>query len=383
MKFVLTLLLLPLLVALPVAAQTYPLKPVRVVIPWPPGRCPGSRRGGWFWGGDGTRPPGLWHKILWRAINALSLVALLFVLPVVAQTYPSKPVRVVIPWPPGGGNDISGRIVMQKLSESLGQQFMVDNRGGAGGTIGADVVAKSPPDGYTIMVHSVTHVASAHLYKKLPYDALRDFVGVALIAAQPGALTVHPSLPAKTVRQFIALATARPGEILYSSAGNGSGPHLQMVLFETMTNTKMVHLPYKGGGPSVIALLSGEVQASLATIASLVTHVKSGRLRALGVSSSQRSAALPDVPTIAEAGVPGYEMNPWIAVFAPAGTPKTIIDKLNAEVNKALKLPEVVQSLSGQGLDPWSSSVEDLSVRLKADYDKYGRLINLTGARID
>jgi tripartite-type tricarboxylate transporter receptor subunit TctC len=155
------------------------------------------------------------------------------------------------------------------------------------------------------------------------------------------------------------------------------------VLFETMTNTKMVHLPYKGGGPSVIALLSGEVQASLATIASLVTHVKSGRLRALGVSSSQRSAALPDVPTIAEAGVPGYEMNPWIAVFAPAGTPKTIIDKLNAEVNKALKLPEVVQSLSGQGLDPWSSSVEDLSVRLKADYDKYGRLINLTGARID
>ena len=322
-------------------------------------------------------------KILFRAVAFALVIMVLHAGTVGAQTYPSKPVRVVIPWPPGGGNDISGRIVMQKLSESLGQQFTVDNRGGAGGTIGADVVAKSPPDGYTIMVHSVTHVASAHIYKKLPYDALRDFVGVALIAAQPGALTVHPSLPAKTVRQFIALATARPDEILYSSAGNGSGPHLQMVLFAAMTNTKMVHLPYKGGGPAVIALVAGEVQASLATIASVVAHVKSGRLRALGVSSARRSAALPDVPTIAEAGVPGYEMNPWIAVFAPAGTPKSIIDKLNAEVNKALKLPDVAQSLSGQGLDPWSSTPEELSARLKADYDKYGRLINLTGARID
>jgi len=301
-----------------------------------------------------------------------AVAALAAAVPVFAQSWPSSPVKMVIPWPPGGGNDISGRIVMQKLSESLGQPFTVDNRGGAGGTIGADVVAKSAPDGYTLMVHSVTHVASAHIYKKLPYDALRDFVGVGLIAAQPGALTVHPSLPAKTVRQFIALATARPGEILYSSAGNASGPHLQMVLFAAMTNTKMVHLPYKGGGPAVIALVSGEVQASLATIASVVAHVKSGRLRALGVSSAQRAAALPDVPTIAEAGVPGYEMNPWIAVFAPAGTPKSITDKLNAEINKALKLPEVAQSLSGQGLDPWSSSPEELNARLKADYEKYG-----------
>ena len=330
-------------------------------------------------------------KSLFRAV-ASSLVIMLLTASVAGaqitstgsgQAYPSKPVRVVIPWPPGGGNDISGRIVMQKLSESLGQQFTIDNRGGAGGTIGTEVVAKAPADGYTIMVQSVTHVANAHIYKKLPYDALRDFTGVALIAAQPGALTVHPSLPAKSVRQFIALASARPDEILYSSAGNGSGPHLQMVLFATMTGTKLVHLPYKGGGPAVIALVAGEAQASLATIASVVAHVRSGRLRALGVSAAQRSGALPEVPTIAEAAVPGYEMNPWIAVFAPAGTPKAIVDKLNAEVNKALRLPEVAQSLSSQGLDPWSSSPEEMTARLKTDYDKYGRLITLTGARID
>ena len=315
---------------------------------------------------------------------ASSLVILLLTVGLAgAQTYPSKPVRVVIPWPPGGGNDISGRIVMQKLSEAFGQQFTIDNRGGAGGTIGTEVVAKAPADGYTIMVQSVTHVANAHIYKKLPYDALRDFTGVALIAAQPGALTVHSSLPVKTVKQFIALAKSRPDEILYSSAGNGSGPHLQMVLFATMTGTRLVHLPYKGGGPAVIALVAGEAQASLATIASVVAHVRSGRLRALGVSAAQRSRALPDVPTIAEAGVPGYEMNPWIAVFAPAGTPKAIVDKLNAEVNKALKQPEVAQSLSAQGLDPWRSSPEEMSARLKADSDKYGRLIALTGARID
>ncbi len=321
-------------------------------------------------------------RSLWNACASGAVVAMMTGV-AAAQTYPVKPVRVVIPWPPGGGNDISGRIMMQKLSESLGQQFSVDNRGGAGGTIGADIVAKAPPDGYTIMVHSVTHVANAHMYKKLPYDALRDFIGVGLIAAQPGALTVHPSLPARSVKQFIALAGARPNEVLYSSAGNGSGPHLQMVLLATMTGTKLVHLPYKGGGPAVIALVAGEAQASLATIASVIAHVKSGRLRALGVTSAQRSGALPEVPTIAEAGVPGYEMNPWIAVFAPAGTPRPIVDKLNAEINRALKLPDVAHSLSGQGLDPWSSTPEEMGVRLRSDYDKYAQLIRITGATID
>ncbi len=299
-----------------------------------------------------------------------------------SPAYPAKPVRVVIPWPPGGGNDIAGRTVMQRVAESTGQSFPIDNRGGAGGTIGADLVAKSPPDGYTIMVQSVTHVGNAHLYKKLPYDTLKDFAPVGLLTGQMAVLTVHPSLPVKSVREFIALAKARPNEILYSTAGNGSIPHLSMALLESMTGARLVHVPYKGGGPQVIALLAGESQASLATVASVITHIKSGRLRAIGVTAAQRSNALPEVPAIAET-VPGYEMSPWIGVFAPAGTPKPFIDKLNAEINKALKLPEVAQTLSAQALDPWVSTPEEFAARLKTDYDKYAQLIKLTGARID
>jgi tripartite-type tricarboxylate transporter receptor subunit TctC len=290
---------------------------------------------------------------------------------------------VVIPWPPGGGNDIAGRIVMQRVAEALGQQFTIDNRGGAGGTIGTDMVAKAAPDGYTILVQSVTHVGNAHLYKKLPYDALKDFAPVGLLTRQVAALTVHPSLPVKTVREFIALAKARPKEILYSTAGNGSIPHLSMALLGSMAGIEVVHVPYKGGGPQVIALLAGESQASLATVASVISHIKAGRLRAIGVTSAQRSSVLPDVPTIADAGVPGYEMSPWIGVFAPAGTPKAVVDKLDTEIGKALKLPEVAASLSAQALDPWSSTPEEFAVRLKNDYDKYAQLIRLTGARID
>src|SRR3989304_231085 len=222
-----------------------------------------------------------------------------------AQPYPNKPMRVVIPWPPGGSNDVVGRIVLQKVAESLGQQFVIDNRAGAAGSIGAGGggegaggVAKAPADGYTLMVHSTTHVGNAAIYKKLPYDTLKDFTGVALLAAQPGTLTVHPSLPAKSVREFIALAKARPDPVNYSSSGNGSAPHLSMALFVSMTGIKLVHIPYKGGGPQVTALVSGETQASLATISTVLAHINSGRLRALGVSSPKRAGALPAVPTV-------------------------------------------------------------------------------------
>src|SRR3954469_9457128 len=299
------------------------------------------------------------------------------------SVYPAKPVRVVIPWPPGGGNDIAGRTVMQRVAEATGQTFPIDNRGGAGGTIGTELVAKSPADGYTILVQSVTHVGNAHLYKKLPYDALKDFAAVGLLTGQMAVLTVHPSLPVKSVREFIALAKARPNEILYSTAGNGSIPHLSMALLELTAGIKLLNFPYKGGGSQVIALLAGESQASLATVASVITHIKSGRLRAIGVTALRRSSALPEVPTIAEAGVPGYEMSPWIGVFAPAGTPKPVIDKLNAEINKALKLPDVAQNLSGQALDPWISTPEEFAARLKADYEKYAQLIKVTGARVE
>ena len=300
-----------------------------------------------------------------------------------AQSYPSKPVRVVIPWPPGGSNDVVGRIVTQKVGENLGQQFIVDNRAGAAGSIGADVVAKAPPDGYTLMVHSTSHVGNAHLYKKLPYDTLKDFTGVALLAAQPGALTIHPSLPVKTVKEFIALAKARPGTINYSSSGNGSAPHLSMELLVAMTGIKIVHVPYKGGAPQVTALVSGETQASLATVSTVLVHVQSGRLRALGVSSAKRSATMPDVPTIAEAGVPGYEMSPWIGVFVPTGTSKELISKLNSEINRALKAPDVSNLLSSNALDALGGTPEEFDVRIKADYEKYAKLIKLTGAKVD
>jgi len=315
-----------------------------------------------------------------------SLVSAIFIFSVgiaAAQNYPAKPVRVVIPWPPGGANDIAGRIVMQKVAEATGQQFPIDNRGGAGGTIGADLVAKAVPDGYTLMAHSTTHVGNAHLYKKLPYDTLGDFAPVGLLTVQSAVLTVHPSLPVKTVRDFVALARARPGEILYSTAGNGSIPHLGMALLGAMTQTQYTHVPYKGGAQQVVALVAGESQASIATVASVVQHIRAGRLRALGLSATRRSSALPEIPTIAEAGVPGYDMSPWIAVFAPAATPRAIIDRLNTEINRALKLADVVQNLSTQGLDPWPSSSEEFSVRLKTDFEKYERLIRMTGAKVD
>jgi tripartite-type tricarboxylate transporter receptor subunit TctC len=300
-----------------------------------------------------------------------------------AQTYPSKPVRVVIPWPPGGSNDLVGRIVTQKLAESVGHQFIIDNRPGAAGSIGADVVAKAPADGYTIMIHSTTHVGNAHLYKKLPYDTLKDFTGVGLLSGQPGALTVHPSLPVKSVKEFIFLAKQTPGQILYSSSGNGSAPHLSMALFTSMTGIDLVHVPYKGGAPQVTALMAGEAQASLATISTVVNQIRGGKLKALGVSSPKPSQSLPGVPTIAQSGVPGYEMSPWIAVFAPAGTPKAIVDRLNAEINKALAQRDIQEKLVSQALDPWPTTPEEMNRQLKVDYEKYGKLIQMTGAKVE
>ncbi|MEQ1774133.1 MAG: tripartite tricarboxylate transporter substrate binding protein [Burkholderiales bacterium] len=322
-------------------------------------------------------------------MSQIRLVAIAFFAPLLvvgvaaAQTWPAKPVRVVIPWPPGGSNDVVGRIVMQKVGESLGQQFVVDNRPGASGAIGSEPVAKAPPDGYTIMVHSTTHLGNAHLYKKLPYDTLKDFAPVGMLAAQPGALATHPSLPVNSVKEFIALAKARPGQINYSSSGNGSAPHLSMALLTSMAGINLVHIPYKGGAPQVTALVGGEAQASLATVSTVIVHVRSGRLRALGVSSAKRSAILPDVPTIAEAGVPGYEMSPWIGIYAPANTPKAIIDKLNAESNKALKHPDVANSLTNQVLDPQPSTPEEFAQRIRIDYEKYGKLIKMAGVKID
>ena len=315
-----------------------------------------------------------------------TLAAACIALPAVtlAQAWPAKPVRVVIPWPAGGSNDIVGRVVMQELSRTLSQQFVIDNRAGASGVVGADLVAKTPADGYTLMVHSTTHVGNAHLYgKKLTYDTMKDFTGVGMLSSQPGVLTVHPALPVKTLKDFIALAKAKPRQINYSSSGNGSAPHLQMALLISMAGIDITHVPYKGGAPQVAALLGGETQASFATIGTVISQIQAGKLRPLGVGSSARAKALPGVPTISEAGLPGYDMNPWIGVFAPAGTPRAIIDRLNAEMNQALSIPEVMSTLAKQALDPAPTTVDEFNRILRVDFEKYGKLIALTGAKIE
>jgi len=310
------------------------------------------------------------------------LAALFAPLLAFAQAYPSKAVRVIVVFPPGGSNDVVARIVFQKMSEFAGQQFIIDNRGGAAGTIGAAVVAQSPPDGYTLMVQSTTHIANAHLYKKLPYDTLGDFIGVTPLAVQVGMLAVHPSLPVKTGKEFVALAKKRPGDIVYSSAGNGSYVHLAGALFMKLSGTNMIHVPYKGGGPSTTALVSGESQVTIATIGSLFTHLKSNRVRPLGVTSDKRTTQFPNVPAIAEFA-PGYDFTAWVGCFVPKGTPKPIVDALNAMLKKALDDRGVAEKLSGQTLDPMYMTPEQFTQRLKSDYEKYGKLISEIGVKID
>ncbi|HSC95857.1 MAG TPA: tripartite tricarboxylate transporter substrate binding protein [Burkholderiales bacterium] len=310
------------------------------------------------------------------------LAALFAPLAALAQAYPTKPIRVIIVFPPGGSNDVTGRIVFSKMNEIVGQNFVIENRGGAAGTIGAAVVAQTEGDGYTLMVQSATHIANAHLYKKLPYDTLGDFIGITALARQVGMLVVHPSLPAKSVKEFIALAKKRPGDIVYGSAGNGSYVHLTMALLTSMTGTKMTHVPYKGGGPVNIAIASGEVQAVIGTIASLVPNLKANRVRPLGVTSEKRTTQFPDVPAIAET-VPGYEFTAWVGCFAPKGTPRPIIDQLNGWLRKALADPGVASKLSAQTLDPMPMTPEQFAARLKSDYDKYGKVVKISGARID
>lgn len=299
-----------------------------------------------------------------------------------AQDYPVKPVRVLVPWPPGGANDIVARIIAQKLTENLGQQFVVDNRAGASGLIGAELVARGDADGYTLMVHSTTHVANAHMFKKVPYDTLRDFVGVTALGRQVGVLALHPSMPTRTVKEFVALAKSRPGQIVYASSGNGSFVHLAMALIGSMTGTSMIHIPFKGGGPASTSLVSGETQAMVATIGSTLAHINANRLRAIGVTSDARVKQLPNVPTIAE-DVPGYEFTAWVGAFVAAKTPLPIVNRLNAELKRALEAPDVARKLQDQTLDPMYMTTSQFDQRIRADFNKYAKLIHLTGAKVD
>jgi tripartite-type tricarboxylate transporter receptor subunit TctC len=300
-----------------------------------------------------------------------------------SQAFPAKPVRVIVPFPPAGANDIVARIVLPKVSEQMGQSFIIENRPGAGGTIGSALVAQSKPDGYTLLIQTAaSHVSNSHLYTKLSYDALRDFVGVSPLARVDAVLTVHTSLPARSVKEFIALAKQRPEQILHGHSGYGSFTHYNGVLFESRTGIRMTHVPFKGGGPAVIALVSGETQAQVAAIGELIAHIKSNRVRPLGVTSAKRIAQLPDVPTIADT-IPGYESSTWVSVFAPAGTPKAIVDRLNAEIGKAMSDPDTAARLIVQTLDPVHRPPEELAQRLKADYETIGKLFRQYNVKLD
>ena len=298
---------------------------------------------------------------------------------VTAQNYPTRPVRIIVPWPAGGSIDAAGRVAAQRLSAALGGAFVVDNRAGAAGTIGADLVAKSPADGYTLMVHSATHVANATTYKTLPYKTLEDFTPIAFLSAQPAVLVTHPSLPVKSVREFIALAKKQPGQINYASSGNGSSPHLAMALFTTSANINLVHVPFRGGPPAFTSLLAGETQASIATLPNALPHINGGRVRALGVTTAKRVSSAPNLPTIGESGLLGYEMNPWISLFAPAGLRREVVDRINSAINKALVEPEVAKIMVGQGLEPWVGTPEQLAARMRVDLEKFAKLIKAIG----
>jgi tripartite-type tricarboxylate transporter receptor subunit TctC len=255
--------------------------------------------------------------------------------PALAQQYPARPVRVVVVFAPGGATDVVGRLAFRKVGEQLGQQFVIDNRAGASGTIGAALVAKSPPDGYTVMVYSATILANAHIYKKLPYDPLKDFIGLTPVARMVGMLVVHPSMPVRSTKELIVLAKARPGEVMYGTAGPGAFQHLSTSLFANMAGLNLTHIPYKGGAPATAAMASGEVQMMLTPASEAVPHLQSRRVRPIAVSSAKRTTQFPEIPTIAET-VKGYEFTSWMGTFVPAGTPKPIVDRLNNELKKAV-----------------------------------------------
>lgn len=316
----------------------------------------------------------------------ISLALLISFLPVtvLAEVYPSKPIRIVAPFPPGGPADILSRIIGHKLSQSWGQQVIVDNRPGAGGNIGADLVAKAAPDGYTLLLGFVgTHAINASLYAKMPYDNVKDFEPVSQIAAVTIVLVVHPSVPALSIKELIALAKSKPGQLTFGSPGNGTPQHLAGQLFNTMADVDMLHVPYKGAVPALTDLLGGQVSMIFSSMPPALPLVKTGKIRALGVTSATRSPATPAIPTITESGLPGYEVNNWYGILAPRGTPKEIVSKLNAEIVKILNMPDVKESLAVQGAEPVSGTPEQFAAYIKAETEKWAKIVKYSGARLD
>ena len=357
------------------SAQSYLTKPIRLILPFPPGARTGARRGFCFWGGDGVRAPGWWRGVLRNVFIALFAAASFIALPLFAQPYPSKPIRLILPFPPGAPSDMVGRAVATQLAELLGENVIPDNRPGAGGNIATGAAAKAAPDGYTLMIASPTLALSPLLYKNVPYDAIRDFAPVARLATVENVMLVHPSVPAKTLRDFIALARAKPGKLNFGSGGPGTTNHLANELLKYLEKLDMVHIPYKGATVATIALIGGEVDEVIVSVASVLPLINAGKVRPLAVLSENRVATLPNVPTSKEAGFPKFQMSIWYGMFAPTGTPREIIMKLNREVIKGMEGREAREKMAAAGIDPWPGTPEQLGALLKSEMARYATIV--------
>ena len=314
-----------------------------------------------------------------KAVQLCGALAVLAAAGAAAQNYPSKPIRLIVPSAPGGGTDISARIIAPELSKLLGQQIVVENRSGAGTMIGSEAVAKAQPDGYTLLMGISTLAINPAIYRKVPYDALRDLAPISQAVTLPNVIVGHPSLPARNVKELVALARSRPGQLNFSSAGVGTSPHLSVELFLVMTKTKMVHIPYKGSGPAAVDLIAGQVQLMAPNMLTAYPHIKSGRMRAYGVTSLKRTAGAPEIPTIAEAGVPGYEAVQWYGVLAPANTPRPIITRLHGDIVKVLQQPNVKELLGKDGAEPVGSTPEQFAAFIKAETAKWAKVVKDAG----
>lgn len=340
---------------------------------------------------DWRSPDYIRQAVVLRKIAPIVLVAVMAAAscpapaqPGAAQTYPNRPIRFVVPFTPGGSADILARAVAQKMTDAFNQQVVIDNRGGSNGIIGTEIAAKSPPDGYTLVVGiPATFAINPGLYPKLPYDPTRDFTAVTLIASAQYLLLVSPAVPAKTVGELIALAKAKPGQLNYASTGSGSLPHLSMELFKSMAGVNIVHVPYRGAGPALVDLLSGQVQVMALGMVSAQVQVKAGKLRAIAITSPKRSSLMPEVPTVSESGLPGFDVTGWYGVFVPRGTPAAIVTQLQTQIARILRMPDVGARLATEGADVGGNSPEEFAAFVKTEHAKWAKVVKISGARAD
>ena len=315
----------------------------------------------------------------WRALPWAAAVALAALQPAFAQSYPIRPVRLIVPFAPGGNTDIIARIVAPKMSENLGQQIVIDNRAGAGSVIGSELAARAAPDGYVLLMVSAAHTINPAMAKKLPYDSVKDFTPISIVADVPSVFVIHPALPVKTVKEFLALAKRRPGELHYSTAGRGTIGHLAGELLSSITKISIVHVPYKGSGPSVIDLMAGHVQLQFASMPAVINYARAGRLRMIAQAGARRSPAAPDTPTMIESGVPGFVLSSGFSVYGPAGLPRPIVDRVHASIKAAVANADVRSQLSGQGADPVGSTPEELDKFNRAEIEKWIKVARAAG----